>query len=511
MSGPWEDFKPKKGSKSEGAEAPPWEDFSGPPDLIAATGQKIEDAPPAPSLSEQGKSLVDILIAVGGGAVDSATLGHSNKILPESLTKTFSEAAGEYPVGAGAGALLGGAIPGGIAAKGVQLLQKGAGMIPLARYATGPFRVGQTGIRGGAIAGGAIGASSATPEGLSDEATGHLENFNTGVGVGLGALMGGVGRVANHLTGVGRAARGLYGQRPNLRSMSPEQLSSSPIGTGTTYFKETAKEIDEALKTLGRTQIRPRKEALNSVLDGKAVSISPDLVDAVPKRPSVMGTGKPKGGLDRMAISMSLRSGDGKANISARRAQRLKEYFQDLARYQDKAVAGTAVPRDTRMSQRADILKRSLEELDPRVSQLNKPMEEMLAIRGDIRNQALSRTRPEPIRTLMADETSLLSSQLKDLDRMTGSSLFDKGQYIKEATGLTFDPQSLLHPLQQRQVIGRTLRNLLGKSLAGRGPIGIANMAPAGTYPGITIGSIIAAERAAKDPVLQMLSEEYGQ
>lgn len=326
-----------------------------------------------------------------GGAASGATMGYSDRLLPEGAKKIVEGS----PISRGAGYLAGSLIPGAAISKGLGALSKIPGLASLA----------SSGIRQGMASGAIEGV-------LSDPGDGG-SRITRGIG---GAAMGG------SLGGIGGAASKL-GEQYDIYG----KLQKSG------FADEVRGEIEGALSKLMNKAVTPRKKELNNILSesDKTISINPEYLKGF-KRDAILGKDRKKGGLDKLAEILAKRSVDGQAQLNPKQAQRLKQYFDSVSGYKKQKPYGKDVnPKEIGAYTMASKFRKDLADVDPRVGQLNEKMSDALGLRDTIR----SRADTSPISTITKDPITNpdRAQEILDLDALAGSELAKRGKMISKA------------------------------------------------------------------------------
>lgn len=331
--------------------------------------------------------------------------GFTGKYADRVMNDDFKRVKEESPISSGIGFTAGAIAPGAALSKGVGALGR----------ATGLTSLGRSGLRQGAVTGFLEGLLSDAGEGATteDRVTRGALSAVPGATLGIGARkIGDWGRQAKIYDKLGKAG----------------------------FARETKGEIDSALEKLMKDYIEPKKADLNALLEGRTIDINPEYLKGF-KRDATLGAKREKGGLDRLAALLEGRAKDGRATISAKRGQNLKEYFDSISNYsKQKPYSESASAKGDRSKAVADLLRGKISGLDPGVSELNEPMSDALKLRQNIR--ASSET--DPIGVLTADPMSSKGQQLLDLDEMAKTRLADMGGDISEAKRMRIRPENLV-------------------------------------------------------------------
>lgn len=359
------------------------------------------------------------LFALPIGASRGATAGWSKEIEPQA----FKQIAEDYPVITGMGSFAGSFGPASALAKGVGIASK----LPALSFLNKP--------------GFLSGAATGTASGLIQNPEGSSVMQNALVGAGGGGI-------------IGAGAK-------KLGSMIDEAETFKRLQEAG-YSKTAKDEIDKAVKQLESDYINPKKSALTKILSQygtQRIKINPDYLRGLQREKDLGLPGK-KGGLDRLANILESKYGAQNATVSPLRAQRLKEYFQELANYQKRRPyeAGSQA-RNEGAGRVASILKGQLESLDDRVSGLNEPMSEALTLRSNIKDMA----RTAPISLLSAKPYTDKGQQVLELDRLAKSRLGQLGKTIREAKQLEADPEKMINPLASMQTGYRLAKRAIGR------------------------------------------------
>lgn len=301
--------------------------------------------------------------------------------------------------GGAAGALASAALPGGAIAKGM----KGA---------SAAAKIGA-----GALQGAATGAlyNPGDEKGVVDPLQAGPRAANAALGAGVGGLMSGVG------AGVSRLAE--------------KHRMIDRVKDSANLSKSVKQEIDQALAGVTEKQIKPRADQLQELLQGKSVEIAPDRIKGVSP------------GLDKLAELMAERRGvNGRTEISANRANRLKRVLDGRANYAaSKPFAESAVVKGGETAKKgADILRGKLADLDPQVGKLNDEMAEAIRLRADLAKNSQSR----PIASIRGEPGTDAGSKIDAIDKMADSNLETLSNDIGWARENLFKPANLFKPLE---------------------------------------------------------------
>jgi len=395
-------------------------------DLFSDTPMEMIEVDPAAeeaALRVVGKNL----FAIPGGMLRGASAEYSKELEPEAMKK-FQE---DYGVGTGFGRLIGAVAPATAATKAVSGVGRLLKLPSLAR----------AGVRSGAAAGALQGVLTNPEAGSS-----RLNNALFGAAVG--------------------APAGLLGKGANTISEQTEILDRLQ-GSGDSYKKEVKNLVDQAIESMMANQVTPRKEKLTRILGeaakkGEIVKINPDYLRGL-QRESSKGIPRKKGGLDRLANILESKYGSPEnVTVSPLRAQKLKEYFQDLANYQARrTVEPGSVAKNEGAADIATSLKNKLEGIDPRVSSLNEPMEEALTLKRNI----LDATKERPIGYVSSKPETDTGQNILELDRLAKSKLSRLGGNIREAKQMQYDLENAINPLMSPSTIYRAAKRNVGRAI----------------------------------------------
>lgn len=197
--------------------------------------------------------------------------------------------------------------------------------------------------------------------------------------------------------------------------------------------KHVKGEIDTALSGVGQNYIKPRANELKELLQNKSVELNPDRIKGVSP------------GIDRLASMLDKRTNaEGRAQMSAPRAQRLKRALDAHADYAaSKPHSDVSHATSETAAAGANIVRRNLEKLHPKVETLNSEMRQAMNLRDALKKQSQS-TPIAAVRGTNLDKEGLLDA----IDDMGGSNLSGLGSDIDAAKNLLFKPANLAKPME---------------------------------------------------------------
>lgn len=279
----------------------------------------------------------------------------------------------------------------------------------------------------------AKGASLATKAGvgaLQGAATGAVYNPGDEKGVvdpiqaGKRAGNAAIGAV----TGAGLAAAGA-----GVSRLAEKHRMIDRVKDSSGLSKSVKADIDSALDGVTQKEIAPRADKLKELLQGKQVEINPDRLKGISP------------GLEGLASRMGKNlNEEGRREMSATRAQRLKQLLDGRARYgASKPFDNTAVAKGESAQKAADIVRRKLSDLDPGVGQLNDEMSSAIRLRDTLRTKSAS----APISSIRGEPGTDKGSLVDAIDKMSGSKLEKLSNDIEGARHNLFKPEHLAHPL----------------------------------------------------------------
>jgi hypothetical protein len=315
---------------------------------------------------------------------------------------------------------------GTLAGVGVSAALPGMGAAKLAKGASLATKIGT-----GAAQGAATGAlyNPGDEKGVQDTFQVGKRAGNAALGAATGGLMAGAG------AGVSRLAE--------KHRMIDRVKDSAGLS------KSVKSEIDSALNKVTEKQVAPKADKLKELLQGKSVEVNPERLRGISP------------GLDNLASKMSGKvNEEGRRQMSATRAQRLKQLLDGRAQYgASKPFDNTAVAKGETAQKAADIVRRKLSDLDPQVGKLNDEMGEAIRLRNALRTKSAS----APISAIRGEAGTDRGSLIDAVDKMAGSKLERLSGDIEDARKTLFKPSNIAHPLM---LPGEALK--AGKRAAGR-------------------------------------------